>query len=227
MRLIGVHPNIIDTSDMFAWGDNKFVSPTEYVEHGRPLSVLLEKGQDRKITWKEKADIVSKMALGLRHAHANGVIHRDIRPLNVVVAPEGVVKLVNFDLAMITSSPELSTPKGLKTRLSKEFVAPEVWKAPEKANTVSDIYSLGILFYMLITSEAPYEDIEKVIESGEDTPLDMALLHSELATPGSEDFMASPDDAAGVIVRMTHQDPKKRYQTVDEVIEDLSILRDE
>jgi len=227
MRLVGVHPNIIDTADMFAWDDNKFVLPTEYVESGQPLEVLLQREEDRDITWKEKADIVAKMAKGLQHAHANGVIMRDIRPMNVVVAPGGVVKLVNFDLALLKASPELSTPRGLENRFDARYVAPEVWKDPAKANEVSDIYSLGIVLYQLITSQTPYDDIEAVVKSGEPTPLNHGLLLSELSTPGSEDFMAAPEDAAAVIERMCHQDPAQRYQTVAEVIEDLLILRDE
>jgi hypothetical protein len=225
MRLLGSHPNIMDTSDMFAWDDNKFVLPTEYIEDGRPLSVLLDKAEDQQITWKQKAEWVSKIAVGLQHCHASGVIHRDVRPLNVVEAP-GVVKLVNFDLALLQGSEYESDLKRLLRRFDKSFVAPEVWTDPSKATPASDIYSLGILFYQLITSELPYADIEAVIKSGEPTPLDRALLLSELGTPGSEDFMESPEDAVGVIERMTQQDPAARYQSVDEIIEDLAILAD-
>lgn len=224
MRMIGVHPNIIDTSDMFAWEDNKFVLPTEYVERGRPLETILSRQEDRKITWAEKADIIAKMARGLRHCHLNGVIQRDVRPLNVVVAPEGVVKLVNFDLAKIQGTEHVSSDKKLKQRLDERYVAPEVWEDPDAATTVSDIYSLGIVFYELITSKQPYDHIEKV---GAETPLDRDLLMSELSTPGSEDFMGSPEDAVGVIERMTKQDPEARYQSIDEIIDDLAILKDE
>lgn len=227
LRLLGAHPNLIDTSDMFAWDDNKFVLPTEYVENGRPLAVLLAQQEDRELLWKEKADIVSKMARGLAHAHARGVIHRDIRPLNVVVAPGGKVKLVNFDLAKIEGSPHPQDPDRLRKRLDARYVAPEVWREPWAASQASDIYSLGIVFYELITSKAPYPSIEKVIKQGGETPLDRAHLLSELSSPGSEDFMRSPEDAVGVIERMTRQDPKERYQRVEEVIEDLAIIRDD
>ncbi len=222
-RLLGAHPNLIDTSDMFAWDDNKFVEPSEYVEGGRPLEVLLQKEEDRQVTWKEKADIVAKMARGLRHAHRRGVIHRDIRPMNVVVAPGGVVKLVNFDLALLRNSPQIGDPKGLERRLDRRYVAPEVWEDPRAATERSDIYSLGIVFYQLITSKTPYDDVEKL--AGE-TPLDRDLLHRELSTPGSEDFMAHPEDAAGVIEKMTRRDPAARYGSMDEIIEDLAIIGD-
>lgn len=227
MRLLGAHPNLIDTMDMFAWDDTKFVLPTEYIEAGRPLELLLEGGEDRQIEWAEKADIIRKMAQGLKHAHGKGVIHRDIRPFNVVVAPGGVVKLVNFDLALIEGSPHPHDAKRLRKKLDPRYVAPEVWEHPEAATPASDIYALGIVFYQLITSQTPYAHIKDVISSGEEAPLDLDFLRSELATPGSEDFMGAPDEAIEVMLQMTRQDPTQRYQSVDEIIEDLSILRDE
>lgn len=227
MRLIGVHPNIIDTSDMFAWDDNKFVAPTEYVENGRPLEVLLAQRDDRKITWAEKADIIAKVARALRHCHQNGVVQRDVRPLNVVVAPKGVVKVVNFDLAKIRERTDLVAPDKVRKRFDPRYIAPEVWTDPDAATPVSDIYSLGIVFYELITSKAPYADIAAVIKAGGETPLDTTLLLAELSTPGSEDFMGSPQDAVAVIERMVKQDPAQRYQSIDEIIEDLAILKDE
>jgi serine/threonine protein kinase len=227
-RLLGAHPNLIDTADMFAWDDNKFVLPTEYLENGRPLSVILEQQEDREITWRDKTEIVSKMARGLSHAHARGVVHRDIRPLNVVIAPGYVVKLVNFDLAKIANSPLQQSEKRIRSRLDKRYVAPEVWEDVHCADERSDIYSLGIVFYELITSRPAYSDIGKVIKEDDDeTPFDRELLMSELSTPGSEDFMASPEDAVAVIERMIKRDPKDRYENVDEIIEDLSILKDE
>lgn len=224
MRLLGAHPNLIATGDMFAWEDDQFVLPTEYLDGGRPLETLLAREEDRALSWAEKADIVAKTARGLRHAHSRGVIHRDIRPLNVVVAPGGVVKLVNFDLAMIQGSPDLSDPRGLATRLDRRYVAPEVRRDPAAATRRSDIYSLGIVFYELLTGRRPYDDVDQVIASGAEAPLDREILLAELATPGSEDFMASPEDAADVVLRMCRADPAERHASMDEVIEDLEIL---
>ena len=223
VRLLGVHPNIVHTGDIFAWEDNKFVLPTEYVDGGRPLETLLAKEEDRKIKWAEKAAIVQKLASGLRHCHLAGVIHRDVRPLNVVMGPKGETKLVNFDLALIQNSKFVKDPEDMKKRLDRRYVAPEVWKDPHSATAASDVYSLGLLFYELITSQRPYEDVEEVAKTGK-VPLDRAKLLSELATPGSEDFMDSPEDAASVIEKMCAIDPKERYKTMDEVAEDLSIL---
>ena len=224
MRLLGAHPNIIDTADMFAWDDDKFVLPTEYVPEGRPLKMLLEEGGDKGVSWGEKADWISKMARGLQHAHAHGVIHRDIRPLNVVIGPGGVVKLVNIDLAFIKGTPHPELHTKLTQRFDRAYVAPEVLADPTQASPASDIYSLGILFYELLTGTLPYADVTTV---GGETPLDEELLLRELSTPGSEDFMASPADAVEVLERMTRQEASARYQGVEEVLEDLAILSDE
>jgi tRNA A-37 threonylcarbamoyl transferase component Bud32 len=222
VRLLGVHPNIVHTGDIFAWEDNKFVLPTEYIDGGRTLEMLLEKEEDRKIKWAEKAAIVQRLASGLRHCHVAGVIHRDVRPLNVVMGPKGETKLVNFDLALIQNSKFVKDPEDMKKRLDRRYVAPEVWKDPHSATPASDVYSLGLVFYELITSQRPYEDVE---QAGK-VPLDRKKLLSELATPGSEDFMDSPEDAASVIEKMCAIDPKERYKSMDEVAEDLSILAD-
>ena len=223
VRLLGVHPNIVHTGDIFAWEDNKFVLSTEYVDGGRPLEALLAKEEDRQIKWVEKASIIQKLASGLRHCHRAGIIHRDVRPLNVVMGRRGEVKLVNFDLALIQNSPAVKDPEDMKKRLDRRYVAPEVWKDPHSATPASDVYSLGVVFYELITSHRPYEDVEAVARAGK-VPLDRAKLLAELATPGSEDFMDSPEDAAGVIEKMCEVDPKARYRSMDEVAEDLSIL---
>ncbi len=223
LRLMGTHPNVLATGDMFAWDDNKFVLPTEYIPEGTTLRQVLDDAEDRGLSWAQKTDIITGIAKGLCHAHAAGVIHRDIRPLSVVIAPGPVVKLVNFDLARIRNQPDVNEPKGLGRRLDRRYAAPEVLRDPSSADERSDVYSLGILFYELLTSRRPYEEPEAIAD---ETPLDRALLLAELSTPGSEDFMPSPEDAADVIARMCAQDPAKRPLRLAEVVEDLTILRE-
>src|SRR5262245_5974695 len=85
MRLLGSHPNLVRSGDMFAWSDDCFVEPTEYVEDGRILETMLNEQREQAMTWEEKARIIKGVAAGLAHAHRHGVIHRDVRPRNIVV----------------------------------------------------------------------------------------------------------------------------------------------
>ncbi|MBI2899849.1 MAG: protein kinase [Planctomycetes bacterium] len=225
LRLLSSHPNILQTGDFFAWEGDKFVLPTEYIEQGRPLESLLDKEEDRKISWSEKRRIVQGIAEGLRHCHRGGVIHRDVRPLNVVVAPSGDVKLVNFDLARIKGAPAELQVAEIEERLDPRYTAPEVWHAASAANEASDVYSLGILFYELITSRRPYAHVDEAI-ARKAVPLDRELLLRELSTPGSEDFMRHPADAAEAIARMCSFDAAARYSSMGDVIEDLDLIGD-
>jgi serine/threonine-protein kinase len=126
MRLLGAHPNLVCTGDMFAWSDDCFVEPTEYVEGGRILEVLLGEHRERTLTWEEKPQIIKGVAYGLAHAHKYGVIHRDVRPRNIVIAPGGVVKLGNFDLAYIPDAPNLSIANSVQAQFDRRYVVPAV-----------------------------------------------------------------------------------------------------
>jgi serine/threonine protein kinase len=210
---------------MFAWEHDKFVLPTEYLEQGRTLETLLDRAEDRQMTWSMKRKVIARIARGLRHAHKAGIIHRDVRPMSVVVAPENQVKLVNFDLALIRQAPELSAVLHLRRRLHPSYTAPEVWRDPSTATEASDVYSLGLLFYELITHTPPCFDVETVMDR-QLQPIDHESLLHALSTPGSWDFMESPVDAVDIVRKMCALDPKKRYATMDGVLEDLSIVGD-
>lgn len=225
LRLLSGHPNIIQTGDFFAWEGDKFVLPTEYLERGRSLEVLLDKEEDKQISWGEKRVIIAGIAAGLRHAHRGGVVHRDVRPLNVVVAPGPTVKLVNFDLACIAGAPAEVQLSDLHERLDPRYAAPEVWRDPRAASPAADVYSLGILFYELVTGVPPYAHVDEVCAAGA-APLDLDRLRRELSTPCCEDFMAHPQDAIDTIQRMCAFDPAARYPSMDGVLEDLELIGD-
>jgi hypothetical protein len=222
MRLLGVHPNLVRTGDMFAWSDDSFVEPTEYVEGGQLLEVLLGEHRERALTWEEKTQIIKGVAGGLAHAHRHGVIHRDVRPLNIVVGPRGVVKLGNFDLAYIPDAPNLSIAHSVRAHFDRRYVAPAVWEDPRDVVPGSDVYSLGLVFYQLITGQPPLHDVEAVL-AGKGPAIDIDLLTAKLSRRGSPDFMSDPAGAAEVIGRMCAPERSERYATMAEVMEDLAI----
>jgi serine/threonine-protein kinase len=209
------------TGDMFAWSDDSFVEPEDYLDHGELLEALLEHHGERTLTWEEKARIIKGVAAGLAHAHRLGVIHRDVRPRNILVAPHAV-KLANFDLARIPNAPNLSIAKSVREHFDPRYVAPAVWQDPRDVSPASDIYSLGLVFYQLITGQPPRHDAEAVL-GGAGPAIDMELLREELSRSGSPNFMNDPAGAAEVIGRMCAPERSDRYGTLREVLDDLAI----
>lgn len=222
MRLLGSHPNLVRTGDMFPWSDDCFVEPTDFVEGGQILEWLLDEHGERALTWEDKTRIIKGVAAGLAHAHRLGVIHRDVRPRNILVAPGGVVKLGNFDLAYIPDSPNLSIARSVRDHFDRRYVPPAVWENPSDVVPASDVYSLGLVFYQLITGEPPRHDVEAVL-AGKGPAIDADLLTAKLSRKGTPDFMSDPAGAAEVIGRMCAPKRSDRYATLAEALDDLAI----
>ncbi len=226
MRMIGAHPNLIETFDIFSWEDDKFVRPTEYINGGRPLELLLADKKKFKAVLKRNIDIILKIAKGLNHAHNAGVVHRDVQPINIVAAPNGVVKLVNFDLALFIGFPDLNHIKDINKRLNELYTAPEVWDEPLEAVKSSDIYSLGIVFYRLLVGLTPYNDINEFLYSGMDSAADEDFLINKLCQNKNEGLVETYKTIVNIIVKMTKRTPEERYQCMSEVITELSALQE-
>ena len=222
MRLLGMHPNLVRNGDLFSWDDDSFVEPVDYVAGGQLLEWVLDKHSERALTWDEKTRIIKGVAAGLAHAHKHGVIHRDVRPHNIVIAPGGVVKLANFDLAFIPNAPNLSIARSVREHFDRRYVAPGVWENPSDVVPASDIYALGLVFYQLITGQPPRHDVEAVL-AGKGPAIDTDLLTAKLSRKGSPDFMSDPAGAAEIIGRMCAPQRSDRYATLAEALEDLAI----
>jgi serine/threonine-protein kinase len=207
---------------MFSWDDDSFVEPVGYIEGGQLLEWLLDKHSEQALTWDDKTRIIKGVATGLAHAHTHGVIHRDVRPHNIVIAPGGVVKLGNFDLAFIPNAPDLSIARSVREHFDRRYVAPAVWENPSDVLPASDIYSLGLVFYQLITGQPPLHDVDAVL-AGKGPAIDKDLLTAKLSRKGSSNFMSDPAGAAEVIGRMCAPKRSDRYATLAEVMEDLAI----
>ncbi len=224
MRLLGAHRNLLRTGDMFAWSDDSFVEPEEYVERGQWLETLLDKQIWKTLTWQTKTLIIRSIAAGLGYAHRQGVIHRDVRPRNILVASH-TVKLGNFDMAFIPNAPNLSIAQSVRDHFDRRYVAPAVWLNPRDVTPASDIYSLGLVFYQLITGEPPRHDVEAVL-GGAGIAIDLARLEDELSRTDSPNFMVDPAGATEIIARMCAPERSERYATLDEVLTDLDILKE-
>jgi Protein kinase domain/Nuclease-related domain len=218
-RLLGAHPNLLQAGDVFAWNDDTFVEPTEYLEKGRLVETLLGNNPEWSLTWPEKIQIIKSVSTGLAHAHRHGVIHRDVRPRNIVVAPEGVVKLANFDLAFIPDAPNVSIAESVREYFDPLYVSPAVWENPSDVVPASDVYSLGLVFYQLITGQPPRHDVQAVL-AGNGPAIDKQLLADELGRSGIQGDLAG---VAEIIARMCAPERDVQYATLAAVMEDLSI----
>jgi serine/threonine protein kinase len=223
MRLLGTHPNIVRSGDVFAWEDNQFVEPTEYVQDGLPLENLLAQDGGKSIPWERKVDIVRKAAAGLRHCHAAGVVHRWITPRHIVASPSGEVKLVAFDLARLVGQKDFADPVELQRRLDSRYVAPEAWNDPASTDARADIFSLGVVFYELVTGKHPYEDVDAILRRKE-VLFSTGSISLAMLIPGTPAPGARPADVKEVIHRMCAYQRDRRYESMDQVMDDLSLL---
>jgi serine/threonine protein kinase len=222
MRLLGAHPNLVRFGDMFTWNDDSFVEPIVYREGSQQLEWVLDKHNERALTWTEKTQIIKGVAAGLTHAHQHGVIHRDVRPRNIIIAPVGVVKLANFDLAFIPGAPNLNIDATVRDHFDRRYVAPCLWENPRDVAPANDVYSLGLVFHQLITGQPPLHDVEAVL-AGKGPAIDADYLTAKLSRKGTPDFMSDPFGAAEVIGRMCAPQRSDRYATLAEALDDLAI----
>ena len=207
-RLAG-HHNIVQAHLPFLWQNNQIVLPLEWVD-GYSLRGLLDAGE--ALSFSRKIDIVRQACEGLAYAHRNGVIHRDIRPDNVIIPSQGPVKLVNFDCARVEGEDLLTIASRLGRQLDQRYVAPEVWMDPSAASPASDLYSLGVVLFELLTGRKPYQKIREAVAA--------AGLPS-MPTQIDPDLPADVDE---VISRMCAFQPQNRYEDLARVVEDLTII---
>lgn len=207
-RLAG-HPNIAQAHLPFPWQDNRIVLPLDWVD-GYSLRGLLDANET--LTFSRKIEIVRQVCEGLAYAHRNGVIHRDVRPDNVIVPAHGPVKLVNFDCARVEGYDLRTIATRLGRQLDQHYVSPEVWRDPRAASPASDLHSAGIVLFELLTGRPPYQKIREVI-SARGLP--------RMPTEVKPDLPSAVDE---VISRMCAFQPEDRYKNVTQAVEDLAII---
>src|SRR3954467_8102383 len=206
------HPNIVSVYD---WGeeDGTYFIVMEYVE-GRSLSQILR--DEGPLSPDRAADITTDIAAALGFAHRNGVIHRDVKPGNVLISPIGQVKVTDFGIARAVSTQENLTQTGTVMGTATYF-SPEQARGEQVAPR-SDVYSLGVVLYEALTGSPPF--------SG-DNPVAVAYKHVQEAprTPRSLNPQLPPPLEALTLKTMA-KNPANRYQSSDELAADLRRFRD-
>ncbi|MDQ3121007.1 MAG: protein kinase, partial [Actinomycetota bacterium] len=202
------HPNIVSIFDR-GEADGSYFIVMEYVE-GRTLKELIRGRGPCPIP--VAIAYTRQILSGLRYAHRNGVIHRDIKPHNVIVDPEGVVKVTDFGIARAGASQMTEEGAIIGTA---QYLSPEQARGAPVDQT-SDLYSTGIVLYELLTAEVPF--------SG-DTPVEIAMKHlSEIPDPPSALRAEVPDDLDNVVLRALSKEPADRYQSAAAMDADLETV---
>ena len=206
------HPNIVEVYDV-GEDNGQYYIVMEYIE-GKQLKQLLKKRG--KLTLSEVIDIMLQISDGMSVAHDAYIIHRDIKPQNIMIQDNGMVKITDFGIAMAMNSTQLTQTNSVMG--SVHYLPPE--QASGKSPTLqSDIYSMGILMYELLTGNLPYKG---------DNAVEIALKHLKEPIPSiREELPEIPQSVENIIIKATAKNPKNRYNDAREMNEDLRTCLDD
>lgn len=204
------HPHLVRAYDAGHDG-NVYYLVVEYVP-GTDLRRLVR--TQGKLDMQQAATVVMHAAEGLAHAHRQGLIHRDVKPGNLLVTPQGHTKVSDLGLAGFMDEGR-NDPRAGKIVGTADYISPEVFKTPNDVSTLSDIYSLGCTLYYAVTGKVPYPGgttREKLERHCHDTPWHPKRINESV----SEEFVE-------VIADMMEKEPAERIQTAEEVAERLAV----
>ena len=202
------HPNIVEIYDV-GEDDGQYYIVMEYVD-GKTLKQVLKQRGHLSIT--EVVDIMLQLTDGLAHAHDAYIIHRDIKPQNIMILPNGMIKITDFGVSTALNSTQLTQTNSVMGTV--HYLPPE--QASGKGSTIkSDIYSMGIMMYELLTGLVPYKG---------DTAVEIALKHLKEPLPSVRKTNPNiPQSVENVIIKATAKNPKNRYDDVREMYKDLEV----
>ena len=200
------HPNIVEMYDV-GEDDGKYFIVMEYIEGKTLKSLIKRRGA---LTLPEVIDIMLQLTSGIAHAHESYIIHRDIKPQNVMILEDGTVKITDFGIAMALNSNELTQTNSVMG--SVHYLPPE--QANGTGATIkSDIYSLGILMFELLTGKLPFKGenaVEIAIKQMRDSIPSVVEMNEDI-----------PQSIENVILRACAKNPKNRYNSALEMHEDI------
>lgn len=204
------HPNIVNVYDVGKEGNIYFIV-MELID-GRPLSDIIE--ENGPLDYRNVIEIGKQVAAALSLAHKNHIIHRDVKPHNIMITKDGVAKLADFGIAKaISSSTIVNKDEGGQVMGSVHYFSPEQARG-KYVDEKSDVYSLGIVLYEMLTGEVPFDG---------DNPVEIALMHiNEDIKPPSHIIDNVPPALEKIILKATDKYQTNRYENAEVMFEDLN-----
>src|SRR5947209_13887743 len=200
------HPNIVSIVDR-GYAEGTYYIAMEYLD-GRTLKELLVRNGPTPIPIA--IDYARQILGALAFAHRNGIVHRDIKPHNIVVGPDGRLKVTDFGIARSGASQMTEAGSIVGTA---QYLSPEQARGAP-VDPRSDLYSLGVVVYEMLTGKVPFTG---------DTPVEIAMKHlSQVPKPPSEIRPEVPHDLDAVVMRALAKDPEQRYGSAEEMDADLA-----
>ena len=203
------HPNIVSVYDVSRGGDMEYIV-MELID-GITLKQYMEKrGQ---LNWRESLHFITQIMRGLSHAHSRGIIHRDIKPQNIMVLRDGSVKVADFGIACLADSAQTLTQEALG---SVHYISPEQARG-DRPDARSDIYSSGVVLYEMLTGRLPFEG---------ESAVSVAIQHlSSIPLAPREINPDIPEQLELICMKAMAPDLEHRYQSADAMIADLEAVR--
>ncbi len=203
------HPNIVKVFDV-GLGETVQYIVMEYI-YGITLKEYI--AQQHTVYWKEALHFIMQVLHALQHAHDNGIIHRDIKPQNIMLTPSGTIKVMDFGIARFQRDANGRTMAGNKAVGSVHYISPEQARGGENTDPRSDLYSVGVMLYEMLTGSVPFDG---------DTPVSIAMQHiRNEAKPARELNEQIPKGLEEIVTRAMQKDPDLRYQSAAEMLKDL------
>jgi serine/threonine-protein kinase len=206
------HPNIVAAYDVGQAGEHHYFV-MEYIDGPTIYDRLVK---DKRVPESQAIKIITQVAKALQHAHARGFIHRDIKPKNIMINSQGVVKLADLGLARAMSDKDAAKAEAGRAYGTPYYISPEQIRGEIRIGPQADIYGLGATFYHMVTGRVPFEGKNP-----------SAVMHqhlkSELIPPDHINPKISPG-CAQVIEMMMVKDPAERYQNATDLLHDLELI---
>ncbi|MEG2175361.1 MAG: Stk1 family PASTA domain-containing Ser/Thr kinase [Oscillibacter sp.] len=203
------HPNIVSVYDVSRGGDTEYIV-MELID-GITLKQYMEKRGE--LNWRESLHFITQIMRGLSHAHSRGIIHRDIKPQNIMVLRDGSVKVADFGIACLENSAQTLTQEALG---SVHYISPEQARG-DRTDARSDIYSSGVVLYEMLSGRLPFEG---------DSAVSVAIQHlSSIPLAPREVKPDIPEQLELICMKAMAPDLERRYPSAEAMIADLESFR--